>query len=104
VDNSYLPAKHCSQRFQRVKEGGAGAASDPKITFGSGLENKVATLGNIAVIMADAHLYLSPRDLLLSEPPSANVLLDYDYMNEMARRAAVVKQGSLYDQANPREN
>jgi hypothetical protein len=51
--------------------------------------------------MADAYLYLGPRDLLLSEPPPANVFLDKDYMTEMARRAVVTKQGPIYGQANP---
>jgi hypothetical protein len=57
--------------------------------------------GNKFSTMADAYLYLGPRDLLLGEPPPANVFLDKDYMTEMARRAVIVNQGSLYDQANP---
>jgi hypothetical protein len=51
--------------------------------------------------MADAYIYLGPRDLLLSEPPPANVFLDKEYMTEMARRALVTKQGPIYSQADP---
>jgi hypothetical protein len=57
--------------------------------------------GNKFSTMADAYLYLGPRNLLLREPLPANVFLDKEYMAELARRAVLVKQGSLYDQANP---
>jgi hypothetical protein len=57
--------------------------------------------GNKFSTMADAYLYLGPRDLLLNEPPPANVFLDKEYMTEMARRAIIMKQASIYDQANP---
>jgi hypothetical protein len=39
--------------------------------------------------MADAYLYLGPRDLLLKEPKPASILLDKDYMIELKRRAAL---------------
>jgi hypothetical protein len=39
--------------------------------------------------MADAYLYLGPRDLLLKEPKPATILLDKDYMIELKRRAAL---------------
>ena len=51
--------------------------------------------------MADAYLYLGPRDLLLNEPPPANVFLDKDYMAEMQRRSLIMGGGPITDQANP---
>jgi uncharacterized iron-regulated protein len=51
--------------------------------------------------MADAYLYLGPRDLMLKEPHPAEVFLDKDYMAEMKRRAAIMGSGPVTDQADP---
>lgn len=51
--------------------------------------------------MADAYLYLGPRDLLLNEPTPAEIFLDKDYMAELQRRAAIMGGGPIADQANP---
>jgi hypothetical protein len=51
--------------------------------------------------MADAYLYLGPRDLLLKEPRPAEIFLNKDCMAEMQRRAAIMGVGSVTDQANP---
>jgi hypothetical protein len=51
--------------------------------------------------MADAYLYLGPRDLLLKAPNPAEVFLDKDYMAEMKRRAAIIGPGPVTDQADP---
>jgi len=51
--------------------------------------------------MVDAYLYLGPRDLLLKEPPPAEIFLDKDYMAEMKRRAAIMGEGPVTDQADP---
>jgi hypothetical protein len=52
--------------------------------------------------MADAYLYLGPRDLLLNEPAPSEVVLDKDYMAELQRRAAIVGGGPMADQTNPK--
>jgi len=52
--------------------------------------------------MADAYLYLGPRDLLLNEPTPSEVVLDKDYMAELERRAAIMGGGPIADQANPK--
>jgi hypothetical protein len=49
----------------------------------------------------DAYLYLGPRDLLLTDPHPAEVFLDKEYMAEMKRRAAIMGEGPLTDQADP---
>ena len=54
-----------------------------------------------AAKMVDAYLYLGPRDLLLKEPRPAGVFLDKEYMAEMQRRAAIMGESPLTDQANP---
>ncbi len=51
--------------------------------------------------MADAYLYLGPRDLLLKDPHPAEVFLDKDYMAEMKRRSAIMGPGPVTDQADP---
>jgi hypothetical protein len=51
--------------------------------------------------MADAYLYLGPRDLLLNEPTPAEVVLDKDYMAELHRRAAIMGGGPIAEQADP---
>jgi hypothetical protein len=51
--------------------------------------------------VADAYLYLGPRDLLLNEPDPADVFLDKAYMAEMKRRAALMGPGPVTDQADP---
>lgn len=51
--------------------------------------------------MADAYLYLGPRDLLLNEPTPAGIFLDKDYMTELQRRAAIMGGGPITDEANP---
>ena len=51
--------------------------------------------------MADAYLYLGPRDLLLKAPNPAEVFLDKDYMAEMKRRAAILGPDPVTDQADP---
>jgi hypothetical protein len=53
--------------------------------------------------MVDAYLYLGPRDLLLNEPTSAEIVLDKDYMAELQRRAAMFGAGPMADEANPRQ-
>jgi hypothetical protein len=44
--------------------------------------------------MADAYLYLGPRDLLLKDPPAASAMLDTAYLAELDRRAKV-REGQL---------
>jgi hypothetical protein len=51
--------------------------------------------------MADAYLYLGPRDLLLNEPTPAEIFLDKDYMTELQRRTAIMGGGPITDQASP---
>jgi hypothetical protein len=51
--------------------------------------------------MADAYLYLGPRDLLSNEPTPAEIFLDKNYMAELERRAAIMGGGPITDQANP---
>jgi hypothetical protein len=51
--------------------------------------------------MVDAYLYLGPRDLMLKDPHPAEVFLDKDYMAEMKRRAAIMGEGPVADQADP---
>jgi hypothetical protein len=51
--------------------------------------------------MVDAYLYLGPRDLLLKEPRPAEIFLNKEYMAEMQRRAAIMGEGPITDQANP---
>jgi hypothetical protein len=52
--------------------------------------------------MVDAYLYLGPRDLLLNEPAPSEIMLDKDYMAELQRRAAIVGEGPITDQTNPK--
>ncbi len=51
--------------------------------------------------MADAYLYLGPRDLLLNESTPAEIFLDKDYMAELQRRASTMGGDPITDQANP---
>ena len=51
--------------------------------------------------MADAYLYLGPADLILAEPRPAEIFLNKDYMTELRRRAAIIGDRFLTDQANP---
>ena len=51
--------------------------------------------------MADAYLYLGPRDLLLNEPTPAQIILDKDYMTELQRRTAIMGGDPITDAANP---
>jgi hypothetical protein len=51
--------------------------------------------------MADAYLYLGPRDLLLNEPTPAEIVLDKDYMTELQRRTAIMGGGPMADEVNP---
>jgi hypothetical protein len=53
--------------------------------------------------MVDAYLYLGPRDLLLKEPRPAEIFLNTEYMAEMHRRAAIMGEGPITDQANPKK-
>jgi hypothetical protein len=53
-------------------------------------------------IMVDAYLYFGPRDLLLNEPTPAEIVLDKDYMAELQRRAAIVGEGPMAHQSNPK--
>ena len=51
--------------------------------------------------MVDAYLYLGPRDLLLNETVPAHVLLDKSFVAEMRRRAALMGDSEVTDQADP---
>jgi hypothetical protein len=51
--------------------------------------------------MADAYLYLGPRDLLLNEPTPAQIFLDKDYTTELQRRKAIMGGDPITDVANP---
>jgi hypothetical protein len=51
--------------------------------------------------MADAYLYLGPRDLLLNEPTPAEIVLDKDYMAQLQRRAAIMGGGPMADETDP---
>lgn len=53
--------------------------------------------------MVDAYLYLGPRDLLLNETRPAEVFLNKEYMAEMQRRAGIMGEGPVTDQANPQK-
>jgi len=52
--------------------------------------------------MVDAYLYFGPRDLLLNEPTPSEIVLDKDYMAELQRRAAILGEGPIADQTNPK--
>jgi hypothetical protein len=52
--------------------------------------------------LADAYLYLGPRDLLLNEPTPSEVVSDREYMAELQRREAIVGEGPIADQTNPK--
>jgi hypothetical protein len=51
--------------------------------------------------MADAYLYLGPRDSLLNEPVPAQILLDKDYIAELQRRSKLFGGGLMADEADP---
>jgi hypothetical protein len=51
--------------------------------------------------MVDAYLYLGPSDLLLVEPRPAETFSNKDYMAELQRRAAIIGDELITDQANP---
>ena len=49
----------------------------------------------------DAFLYLGPSDLMLVEPRPAEIFSNKDYMAELRRRAAIMGNAAVYNQANP---
>ena len=51
--------------------------------------------------MADAYLYLGPRDLLLAEPEPAEVFLNKDYMAELQRRGHITAWRPPAEQVSP---
>jgi hypothetical protein len=51
--------------------------------------------------MTDAYLYFGPADLILAEPRPAEIFLNKDYMTELRRRAAIIGDRFVTDQANP---
>ncbi len=71
---------------------------DGKVTH---IESGPEEAGQKFTETVDAYLYLGPRDLQLSETPPAQVFLDKSYMAEMERRAALMGDLGLTDQANP---
>jgi hypothetical protein len=68
---------------------------------GKRTESPVDSGGVPVTKMVDAYLYLGPRDLLLKEPRPAEIFLDKDYMAEMKRRAVIMGEGPVTDQADP---
>ena len=68
---------------------------------GKRTETPVDSSGVAFSRMADAYLYLGPRDLLLKAPNPAEVFLDRDYMAEMKRRATILGPDAVTDQADP---
>lgn len=60
-----------------------------------------AANGREFATMVDAYLYLGPRDLLLNETVPAHVLLDKSFVAEMRRRAALMGDSEITDQADP---
>lgn len=50
--------------------------------------------------MVDAYLYLGPADLLLAEPESAEIFLNKGYMAELHRRAEIIDDKVLTNQAD----
>src|SRR5262249_28899784 len=53
--------------------------------------------------IADAYLYLGPRDLALSEPSSALYFLDKDASNELDRRMKIGAGLMIPDNVDPEE-
>jgi hypothetical protein len=51
--------------------------------------------------MTDAYLYLGPADSILAEPRPAEIFLNKDYMTELRRRADIIGDRFLTDQADP---
>jgi hypothetical protein len=51
--------------------------------------------------MVDAYLYLGPSDLILVEPRPAEIFSNREYMAELQRRAAIIGDPLIADQANP---
>jgi hypothetical protein len=51
--------------------------------------------------MVDAYLYLGPADLMLAEPRPAEIFLNKEYMAELSRRAKIIGDKFLTNQADP---
>jgi hypothetical protein len=51
--------------------------------------------------MVDAYLYLGPADLMLVEPRPAEIFLNREYMAELRRRAEIIGNKFLTNQADP---
>jgi hypothetical protein len=51
--------------------------------------------------MVDAYLYLGPSDLLLIEPNPAEIFSNKNYMAELQRRAVIIGNPALTNQADP---
>jgi len=51
--------------------------------------------------MVDAYLYLGPGDLMLAEPRPAEIFLNREYMAELRRRAEIIGDKFLTNQADP---
>jgi hypothetical protein len=83
-----------------VADGGKlpGGPAKPKGTFSEPLPEANFKFSK----MVDAYLYFGPRDLLLNEATPSEIVLDKDYMAELQRRAAIVGEGPIADQTNPK--
>jgi hypothetical protein len=83
-----------------VADGGKlpGGPAKPKGTFSEPLPEADFKFSK----MVDAYLYFGPRDLLLNEATPSEIVLDKDYMAELQRRAAIVGEGPIADQTNPK--
>jgi hypothetical protein len=51
--------------------------------------------------MVDAYLYLGPADLILAEPTPAEIFLNKEYMAELRRRAEIIGDKFVTNQADP---
>jgi hypothetical protein len=51
--------------------------------------------------MVDAYLYLGSSDLILAEPRQAEIFLNREYMGELRRRAEIIGDKFLTNQADP---
>jgi len=51
--------------------------------------------------MVDAYLYLGPADLILAEPRPAEIFLNREYMGELRRRAEIIGDKLITNQADP---
>jgi hypothetical protein len=91
--------------------------TDPAVPADDGWQERMASwpfpalvlqgtwLGNVSKDyfskMVDAYLYLGPGDLMLVEPRSAEVFSNKEYMAELRRRAAIIRDTLTSDQTNP---